>query len=67
MRCQHRREETECPYCLTSVAWAIVKDKEVRERFPHTHRWARLVLGLEDREEVRGTRHPHDPDGDVNV
>lgn len=49
------------------VAWAMVKDKEVREKHPRAYRWARAYLGLEDRDEVRGTRHPHDPEEDVNA
>jgi hypothetical protein len=29
-------------------AWAIVRDRDVRRRFPHVWRWARAALGLDD-------------------
>jgi hypothetical protein len=66
--CKHKRVETECEYCTTSVAWAIVKDSKGMRETGHSRAvdWARGYLGLEDRVEVRGTRHPYDPTGDVN-
>lgn len=67
--CKHRNPEIDCPYCTTSVAWAIVKDGKGMKQTGH-HRaleWAREYLGLVDRAEVSATRNPHDPDEDVNV
>lgn len=61
LTCKHKRQETECEYCLTSVCWAIVKDaKGMRETgHGHTVNWARGWLGLDDQERVVGSRRTH--------
>ena len=60
--CKHRRIEIDCPFCFTSVAWAIVKDAKGMRDSGHdsTVRWARAALGLEDRKEVVAVRATHD-------
>jgi hypothetical protein len=62
--CRHKMQEIDCPYCTTSVCWAIVKHGK---GFPRHVAWAKSWLGLDDQPEVRATRHVYDPEGDVNL
>ena len=69
LKCRHKKPEIDCPYCLTSVCWAIVKDAKGMRDSGHRRAvaWARAVLDLDDQKSVIATRATHDPEGDVNV
>lgn len=66
--CRHKRPEIECEYCTISVVWAIVKAARDLRDHGHDHavEWARAWLELENQPTVVATRHPYDPDHDVN-
>jgi hypothetical protein len=56
--CQHHLLEVNCGKCLTSGAWDILRASSDLRKAGHSRAisWARVYLGLENRDEVKGAR-----------